>query len=205
MSIDYWWILCHFSVENEAILSEKYNFALQNADLSEASRRIIKKWQTDPEGFFDPKKFDATNIVLYNDFVSAFVVNSFQDFGKDIVSMKKENGFELNEDNCFNFIIVNRCSPGAILWYGLGPELASKLPGFMGNLFVTQDKVPQVLELIQSIFSSIDYQHVYNRALCLTPTEQCEEVEQVLSALPLGLQAAQEKGCGFLCVEMYPC
>ena len=116
MSVDYWWLFFHLSSAEEAFILPFYQNALQKAILSNNSKDILQQWRN------NPKNFIFTNndwVLFYNRFISAFIVDSFQNFGEQLISEKLIPGWKLNDNNCFDFISINRCSPVAALFYAL--------------------------------------------------------------------------------------
>lgn len=156
MSVDYWWLFMNLSSEEASILPY-YQDALQKAVLSDSSKDILQQWRDNPETFIFTNQKNDDWVLFYNQFISAFIIPSFQNFGEQLISEKLISGWELNENNCFDFVSVNKCSPVAALFYALKPELADRIPGFMGNMFIRQNEIKQTLNLVEEIFNTIDY------------------------------------------------
>ena len=198
MSVDYWWLFFHLSSAEEAFILPFYQNALQKAILSNNSKDILQQWRN------NPKNFIFTNndwVLFYNRFISAFIVDSFQNFGEQLISEKLIPEWKLNENNCFNFISINRCSPVAALFYALKPELADRIPGFMGNMFIRQHEIKQTLNLVEEIFNTTDYQTLNFQASSLIMGT--DDAFHILNALPKALASANEKGCSLLTLAMY--
>ena len=198
MSVDYWWLFIHLSSAEEAYILPFYQNALQKAILSNNSKDILQQWRN------NPKNFIFTNndwVLFYNRFISAFIVDSFQNFGEQLISEKLIPEWKLNENNCFNFISINRCSPVAALFYALKPELADRIPGFMGNMFIRQHEIKQTLNLVEEIFNTTDYQTLNFQASSLIMGT--DDAFHILNALPKALASANEKGCSLLTLAMY--
>jgi len=197
MSVDYWWLFINLSSKEESSILPFYQDALQKAVLSSISRDILQKWQDNPRSFI----FTNNDWVLfYNQFISAFIIPSFQNFGNKLISEKLIPRWELNQNNCFDFISVNRCSPVAALFYALKPELADRIPGFMGNMFIRQHEITQTLNLVEEIFNTIDYQTLNFQASSLIMGT--DDASHILNALPKALTSAKEKGCNLLTLAM---
>ena len=99
-------------------------------------------------------------------------------------------------------ISVNRCSPVAALFYALKPELADRIPGFMGNMFIRRNEIKQTLNLVEEIFNTTDYQTLNLRASSLIMVNH--DASNILNALPKSLTSANEKGCSLLTFAMVP-
>ncbi|MBV6626807.1 MAG: hypothetical protein KI793_28370 [Rivularia sp. (in: Bacteria)] len=199
MSIDYWWFFIHLSDDEETKILPFYQDALQKAVLSDSSKDILQQWRDNHETFI------FTNddwVLFYNQFISSFIVPSFQNFGEQLISEKLVPGWQLNENNYLDLISVNRCSPIAALFYALKPELADRIPGFMGNMFIRQNEIKQTLKLVEEIFSKTDYQTLNFQASSLIMGS--DDASDVLNALPKALASANEKGCGLLTFATYP-
>lgn len=199
MSIDYWWFFIHLSPEEETVILPLYQDALQKAVLSNISKDILQQWRNEPDDFYKEKN---DLFVDYNNFILAFLVPSFQDFAKKIFSVDAIPGWEINEYNCFDLISVNRCSPVAALFYGLKPELADRIPGFMGNMFISKNEIKQNLNLVNEIFAATDYQSLNFRANNLI--FGTNDASNILNALPNALKSADAKGCSLLTLSTYP-
>ncbi|MCJ8283315.1 MAG: hypothetical protein MJK14_26860 [Rivularia sp. ALOHA_DT_140] len=197
MSVDYWWFFIHLSAEEETKILPFYQDALQKAVLSDCSKDILQQWRDNPEYFWKDDLFDS-----YNRFISAFIIPSFQDFGKKLISGQLITGWEINEKNCFDFISINRCSPVAALFYALKPQLADRIPGVMGNIFIRQNKIKQTFNLVQNIFNQIDYQTLNDRATNLIM--ETNDASNILNALPNALISTDKQNYSLLTLAMYP-
>lgn len=198
MSVDYWWFFIHLAAEEEKNIIQLYKNALNKAVVSDSSQKILQKWRNDSE-LFDTDENWASS---YNHFISAFIVPSFQDLGEQLLSAKAIPGWEINQNNCFDLIIVNRCSPVAALFYALKPELADKIPGFMGNMFICNNEIKQTLNLVKEIFAAIDYQSLSSRVSRLIMNSN--HAYNLINVLPKALESADEKGCSLLTLAMLP-
>jgi len=196
MSVDYWWLFIHLSSDEETKFLPLYQDALQEAVLSDNSNDILQKWRDNPENFY------KNDFLSYNRFISAFIIPSFQDLGEKLFSETLVPEWEINENNFFNLISVNRCSPVAALFYALKPELADRIPGFMGNMFIRQNEIKQTLNLVKEIFNTTDDQILNLQACSLIMGT--DDASNVLNALPKALASANEKGCSLLTLAMYP-
>jgi hypothetical protein len=197
MSIDYWWFFINLSSEEETKILPLYQDALQKAVLSDISKDILQLWRDNPENFYKDDLFYS-----YNRFTSAFIVPSFQIFGEQLISEELILGWQLDENNCVDFISVNRCSPVAALFYALKPELADKIPGFMGNMFIRQNEIKQTLNLVEEIFSTTNYQTLNSQISSLIMGT--DDAYDVLNALPKALASTDQKGCSLLTFTMLP-
>lgn len=196
MSLDYWWFLIHLSSDEETKILPFYQDALQKAVLSDNSKDILQQWRDNSENFYKDDFFYS-----YNRFISAFIVPSFQNFGEQLISRELIPEWELNENNCFDFISVNRCSPVAALFYALKPQLADIIPGFMGNMFIRQNEIKQSLNLVQEIFAITDYKTLNSKATSLIMGT--DDASHVLNALPKALTSANKKDCSLLTLAMH--
>lgn len=197
MSIDYWWFFINLSSEEETKILPLYQDALQKAVLSDISKDILQQWRDNLENFYKDDLFYS-----YNRFTSAFIVPSFQIFGEQLISEELILGWQLDENNCVDFISVNRCSPVAALFYALKPELADKIPGFMGNMFIRQNEIKQTLNLVEEIFSTTNYQTLNSQISSLIMGT--DDASDVLNALPKALASTDQKGCSLLTLTMVP-
>ncbi|MGB6298296.1 MAG: hypothetical protein WBF90_19210 [Rivularia sp. (in: cyanobacteria)] len=197
MSIDYWWFFINLSSEEETKILPLYQDALQKAVLSDISKDILQQWRDNLENFYKDDLFYS-----YNRFTSAFIVPSFQIFGEQLISEELILGWQLDENNCVDFISVNRCSPVAALFYALKPEFADKIPGFMGNMFIRQNKIKQSLNLVEEIFSTTNYQTLNSQISSLIMGT--DDASDVLNALPKALASTDQKGCSLLTLTMVP-
>lgn len=199
MSTDYWWWLCHLSKEEEDYLFPRFTAPEQESDNLNKARILLKSQQNKTSCF---EEHHLNN--KYNELVSLFIIHHYQELGESIVSPDGFGKFKLSEKNCFDFISINRCPSGAILWFSLGPDLAETLPGFMGNIFVRKNKIESTLSCVEKVFSEIDYSTLLSRAQSLIPNSSAKyNADLVLKALPRGLKSAQEKGCGFMALSMH--
>ncbi|KAI9134831.1 hypothetical protein [Acaryochloris sp. CCMEE 5410] len=132
MSTDYSWLICHPSEQDEQILQPLFKEALQSATLPTQSKAVLHKWQQNPDHLFQDWTTGTGDI--YNHFVLAFMIESFQTLWNALATPEGKNGFYFSPDNCIDILSINRCSIGAILAYGLGPQRFAQLPGFMGNM-----------------------------------------------------------------------
>ena len=83
MSVDYWWFFIHLSLEEETKILPLDQDALQKVVLSDSSKGILQQWRNNPETFIFTNNDWA---LFYNRFTSAFIVPSFQHFGKQLIS-----------------------------------------------------------------------------------------------------------------------
>ncbi|BAY81995.1 hypothetical protein NIES267_14730 [Calothrix parasitica NIES-267] len=201
MSVDYWWFFIHLSSEEETKILPFYQDALQKAVLSDSSTDILQQWRDNPETFIFANHKN-NDFLFYNRFIWAFIVPSFQNFGEQLISEKLIPEWELNENNCFELISVNRCSPVAALFYALKPEIADRIPGLMGNMFIRQHEIKQALNLVEEIFNKIDYQTLNFQASSLIMGTH--DASNILNALPKALTSANKKGCSLLTLAMVP-
>lgn len=201
MSVDYWWFFIHLSSEEEIKILPFYQDALQKAVLSDSSKDILQQWRDNPETFIFANQKN-NDFLFYNRFIWAFIVPSFQNFGEQFISEKLIPEWELNETNCFDLISVNRCSPVAALFYALKPELADRIPGFMGNMFIRQNEIKQTLKLVEEIFSETNYQTLNLQASSLIMGT--DDASHILNALPKALVSADKKECSLLTLAMVP-
>ena len=197
MSVDYWWFFIHLSSAEETDIFPFYQNALQKAVLSNISKDILQQWRDNSEDFIF---INDDWVLFYNRFISAFIVDSFQNFGEQLISEKLIPEWKLNENNCFNFISINRCSPVAALFYALKPELADRIPGFMGNMFIRPHEIKQALNLVEEVFNKIDYQTLNFQASSLIMGT--DDTFHILNALPKALASANEKDCSLLTMAM---
>ena len=200
MSIDYWWFFIHLSPEEETNILPFYQDALKQAVLSDSSKAILQQWRNNPEHFINYQENDW--VLSYNCFISAFIVRSFQKFGEKLLSGEAISGWEINDNNCFDLISVNRCTAVAALFYALKPQLADRIPGFMGNMFIRQNEIRQTLNLVKEIFAATDYQILNSRASCLIMGT--DDASHILNALPQALTSANEKDCSLLTLGIRP-
>mgnify|MGYP001797147778 CR=1 FL=1 len=198
MSIDYWWFFIHLSSDEETNILPIYQNALQKAVLSDNSKDILQQWRDNPEYFIS---VNNDWVLSYNAFLSAFLIPSFQDFGKKLISGELITGWEINENNCFDLISFNRYSPVAALFYALKPEFADRIPGFMGNMFIPHNEVKQTLNSVKEIFAVADYHALKLRARRLII--DINDASNVLNALPKALASANKKDCSLLTLAMH--
>jgi hypothetical protein len=202
MSTDYWWLLCNLNCRDEEILSSPFESAIQKAIPSSESEGILQKWRNDPDNFLNADDI-GESILLYNRFVWAFIFESFQKLGEELISPTGKDGFKLNENNCIAFINIVRCSPGAVLWHAVGPEFAERIPGYMGNIFLPKNSVPEALDTVLSIYGSLNRSRVREKISSLIQDSTgSENAEEALESLPKGLQTAKEQGHAFLALGM---
>ncbi len=209
MSVNYYWILCYLSPEDENELRSIYQSDYQKAiQKNDKHRSILEKWHKDPDFLSD--YYDRNYNNNLNEFIQAFTAPSFQDLKKEIMSNlsspERKTNFELNEANCFKVIVFTNCDPVNVLWYGLGPELADRIPGFMGNIFLSRNEIEPALKTVTEILDRLDRQKFYERMPSVyVGVASCEEIEtdieNILTALAIGLESAKEKKCGFLALS----
>ncbi len=202
MSTDYSWLICLPSKREENILQPLFEEAFKLAILPPQSKVILQKWQQNPDTFLSDWKSGAS-CETYNQFVSAFVIDSIQALWNSLATPDGKNGFQFNPDNCIDILSINRCSIGAILAYGLGPQLYSQLPGFMGNIFLTHDEIPASIQTVTRTFEALDLPTLSQRLQQLCPSDRTySQALDIFQALPKELQRAQETHRGFMKIGM---
>jgi hypothetical protein len=117
--------------------------------------------------------------------------------------MLSKIGIRLNENNCLDFISIARCSPGAVLWHTLGTELVERLPGYRGNIFLSKNLVPKALDTVLATYNLLGSDRISAKIDdFIQDSIAGENAKQALEALPEGLQAAKERGHGFMALGM---
>lgn len=176
--------------------------AVKSAILPPQSQAVLHKWQQNPDHLFQDWQTE-TGCDTYNHFVLAFVIESIQNLWHSLATPEGKNGFHFSPDNCTDILSVSRCSIGAILAYGLGPQLFAQLPGFMGNIFLTHDEIPTSIQTVTQTFEALDLSTLSQRLqqLCLSDYTYSQALE-IFQVLPRELQRAQESHRGFMTIGM---
>lgn len=188
MSTDYSWLICHPSERDEQILQPLFEEAVKSAILPPQSQAILQQWQQNPDHLFQDWKTE-TRCDTYNPFVLAFMIESFQNLWHSLATPEGKNGFYFNPDNCTDILSVNRCSIGAILAYGLGPQRFAQLPGFMGNIFLTHDEIPASIETVHRTLEAVNVSALSERLQQLCPSDRTySQALDIFQTLPRELQ-----------------
>ena len=84
---------------------------------------------------------------------------------------------------------------------GLGWERATRLPGYLGNMFVSPEDVASVLATIEAIFEEVSDEEFLQRALMIGSNRSV--AENLLTVLPSAFRTVLKEGNGFLALS-YP-
>lgn len=202
MSTDYSWLICHPSKRDEKILQPLFEKAVKSAILLPQSQAVLQQWQQNPDHLFQDWKTE-TGCDTYNHFVLAFMIERFQQLWNSLATPEGKNGCHFSPDNCTDILSVNRCSIGAILAYGLGPQHFAQLPGLMGNIFLTHDEIPASLQTVNRTLEAVNVSALSERLQQLCPSNHTySQALDIFQALPRELQRAQESHRGFMTIGM---
>ncbi|AFY42868.1 hypothetical protein [Nostoc sp. PCC 7107] len=72
-------------------------------------------------------------------------------------------------------IVTNRVCATEMLWGGLGWKRASKLPGYLGNMFVTPENTANILAIIEEVFAEISADEFIQGAKSIGFRGNCNE------------------------------
>ncbi|WP_019865108.1 hypothetical protein [Methylovulum miyakonense] len=200
MSFDHWWFSCHLTPADEEHFQPVFVNAEKQAALAPNTEEIFQYWQAHPERFSSeweysvPVEERTRHVEWYNRFVWAFNLPGYTELGEEVASF-------LDEETCFRFIIIRRCSPGAVLWHCLGYERASLLPGNKGNIFLTASQVEGALIKAENAMKGLVLDEAIQKGLALAGhSNQEQDIFSVITHLSDGLLYAYENGKGFMAV-----
>ena len=112
--------------------------------------------------------------------------------GKDVAT-------QLDEDNSFRFVSMRRCTPLALLWYALGEDWVSQLPGTLGNMFVPAAAVAPALAIAEAALAQVHRADFFLKARALAGDSNVDETFlQTLTHVPQGLTRAAKERRGFM-------
>ncbi|OUL34450.1 hypothetical protein BV372_13675 [Nostoc sp. T09] len=102
-------------------------------------------------------------------------------------------------------IITNRVGATEILWGGLGWKRASRLPGYLGNMFVLPEDIANVLTIIEEIFAEVSIDEFVQGARTIGARGNCNEsyAERLQSLILSCFSTVLHEGNGLLALS-YP-
>lgn len=191
MSFSYWWFSCFLNNTDYHELIPLASEAKRKANLRIWSSAELAYWQNHLKQSNISNELHKKN---YNKFISAFSVDGYTEFAKEIIDKNM-----LSEENCFRFIITNRCPPVAILWQAIGYEKALLLPGNMGNIFLSSDELEDSLSKTNQAFAGLNMDVAIERGVRFAGHSNSSiDILDVLTHLPEGLSQALKLRKGFL-------
>jgi hypothetical protein len=100
-------------------------------------------------------------------------------------------------------IITNRVCATEMLWCGLGWKLASKLPGYLGNMFVIPENIANVLAIIEEVFAEVSNEEFIQGAKSIGFRGNCNEddAETLQSIILFCFHTVLREGNGLLALS----
>ncbi|MBE9210563.1 hypothetical protein IQ244_29485 [Nostoc sp. LEGE 06077] len=100
-------------------------------------------------------------------------------------------------------IITNRVCATEMLWGALGWKRASKLPGYLGNIFVLPEDVANVLAIIEEVFAEISADEFVQGAKSIGFRGNCNEddLENLESIIMSCFRTVLQEGNGLLALS----
>lgn len=99
--------------------------------------------------------------------------------------------------------VLNRLQPVAVLWQGLGPERADRIPGILGNMLVPASEVAPTLAHVRRLLD-VPFSEFFRRAEPLKEASYMldeSRAREILEALPAAFTAAREQGLGLVALS----
>jgi hypothetical protein len=216
MSVTIVWSLIAVPESKQTMISAQYYAALEKSRYNFAQKeKAWELWKKHPDWFMYftracdiEKRFEYICSWLgeeYSDYLSLFLSPGFDRIFLD--NFKFDGPGQYQDDFYFAEVVVSHGNtPADILFQSLGPELATRIPGFFGNIYLTSEQVPAVLTDYENILSAVDLDKSVDvgarwaEAPCNMPRDNITMVRQIIYALPKALVIAKEKQCGLLCL-----
>ena len=193
MSVRFWWFGFFITDEDHARLLP----AFEAARLGAAAWRVehspvIEDWRA------HPKSFEITARKDVNPFQTALNYPGFDDLMKAFLIAGGEFTYLLMEETTLR-ASLSRSPPVAMLWHALGYERAAALPGDTGNLLVAPSEVLRTAAVVSDAYRGLDLSAaVDNGARYCIDSNSDDDISEVITFLPDGLQRARELGRGFI-------
>lgn len=166
--------------------------AARAAGLPEATERALAHWRSEPD-FLERELARPVT-----DFLNAFWPRPFAELFDDRIVRDEFPGFDLAACNVLS-VSLDRFPPPALVWQGLGPERAARLPCFFGNLLVRPDEVRPALDRACEAFD-VPAEVFFRRTELLwwSTSQRRRDVLDARDALPAALNEAAKRGTGLL-------
>jgi hypothetical protein len=211
------WFLYQIKPEDALRVKNVFNKAVEQSQISENLRGYLQNRTREPDkyhqqddifSFLIPKPFvdSYQNPDVFDwedslDTIDLFYPKAFVEMCESL--LRGEHPFEFNlwEEVELEWISINRASPTQALWAGLGWKRASRLPGYLGNIFVLPENVASVLATIEEIFKEVIDEDFLYRAMGIGDNKSV--AERLLTLLPSAFRTVSKEGNGCLALS-YP-
>ena len=198
MSVDPVWFLLRVTPEETPVVKHVFEEAMQQSHVPEKARAFLDNRTEDLYGW-------SNLCFAYDLFYPDSVIKILDDIVADQSAIMPG---EALERAILDYRTTDRESVTMILWIGLGSELASRLPGYFGNMFVPPEAVADVVQSVEQILEALnaaefDYELDY-QADVIAALGYYRTFPQALLALLLSsLRTVLREGNGLLTLN-YP-
>jgi hypothetical protein len=201
MGFSHWWFSLLVSDEVFSRLDPGFRQAETQADLSSYEVQVLSEVLDPALNGSNPKAEPSHHLQgWYNTFAWTFNRAGFDTFAAEFCTRDGLFNAYLSEETVFRFISADRCPPCAALWYALGYERASLLPGAMGNLLCSSKDVSGAQEAVHAAYADCIPEELIERGWLLlrNGNNQINEMKKIITMLPEGLARARASKKGFL-------
>ena len=166
-------------------VKRRFEEAVRRSLPPSGTHAVLEKWRADPDSI-DPNDLHEA---FYLDYCQLIICEAFH--GEGPIPMT-------DGDQLLEMATMSRVAPPIVLWYGIGPDRADRLPGYCGNMLIHPDDVGRVLNEVEAALD-IGFDEFERRS---EPAHNCyteiRDLREVFSALPRALKVARRQDCGVL-------
>lgn len=194
MSVDLIWHFFRVSHDEAAKVQEAFERAVKQSQIAEKAQAFFQSKGAESE-FDKTDSFDQDGEILFD----LFYPHAFMELYDDIAIGRLLLSEQQSGQAPLGFILTNRVSASVMFFYSLGWRLASRLPGYFGNLFVSPEAIARTLAEVENIFREVDTEEFTKDAETLGAWGNCnEDVARILLLCCLMLsELLWQKGMDF--------
>jgi hypothetical protein len=205
MGADFRWMMCGLDDAACAQAAASFDFSADPGVLDDEQRAAYALFRETPEVLL-PATVTAINgrarieAAHARSFASLFALSRYK-------ALPRLLG--LGGDKMLKFL-SGETSPVEVLFFALGARQAERLPGFLGNMLVRLDDLPQTIRQVGDVLGSID-QTCWERArriisMCtagVPSRAHDDEIRELFSALPTALELALQQRKHFVATAFW--
>ncbi|MFY0567752.1 hypothetical protein ACN28E_28535 [Archangium lansingense] len=207
MGVTFFWLSLTIPPEQAPSVAAHFAEAVTASPVSQRARRVLDRWREAPSSLSPELVPEPAHPGTWTDsegavdFEELFRPEALSAFGQGFIRTGAEAnawGLKLTAENA-GLVITDRIPAAAALHFGLGAELAARLPGHFGALFVAPSDVGQLLPALDAVLERPSPE-MLARARCWLNRGNNERVrpEDLFSFIPRALRTAQARREGLL-------
>lgn len=198
MSVDFAWHFLRVTPDEVPQVQEAFESAVRQSQIAEKTQAFFQSQEGKSN---DLDSFDYNYELIFDLFYPDAFTDLYDDIATGKLSLSKQQATQVP----LEFVITNRIGATVMLLYSLGWKLASRLPGYFGNMFTSPDKVAETLEEVESVFREVNVEEFTKDAEALGSWGNCNEdvARNLASLLPNAFRTVLAEGNGLLALN-YP-